>query len=75
LEEAAMNIDDAEKVLSKAMTKYAQQGPEQKKEIQKALGVLLKKLGNATTITSECEKLIQTCLLLIKSCSPCQKPT
>lgn len=63
-----MSYEDAEKVLRKAFTLYAKQGQEQKKEIQAALDVLLDTMNSASAITSECQKAIQTCLLLINNC-------
>jgi len=63
-----MSYEDAEKVLRKAFTLYAKQGPQQKKEIQAALDVLLETMNSASAIASECQKAIQTCLLLINKC-------
>lgn len=63
-----MSYEDAEKVLRKAFTLYAKQGPQQKKEIQAALDVLLETMNSASAIASECQKAIQACLLLINNC-------
>jgi hypothetical protein len=61
-EELSMSNEEAEHVLKKAIDLYAKQGPEQKKEIQEALDVLLETMSNAYAIVSECQKAIQECL-------------
>jgi hypothetical protein len=63
-----MSIKDVEAVLIKAFTLYGQQGPEQKKEIQTALDVLLEKMSSANAIISECQEALQTCLAMINVC-------
>lgn len=67
-ENPLMTIDTAEQVLNKALTAYVQNNPAEKKEIQAALDELLDKTGKATSIASECQKALQTCLTIINSC-------
>ncbi len=63
-----MNLDDAEKILSNAVTLYAQENPEKKKEILDALTLFQELTGTALNLASESNKSIQECLALMAQC-------
>lgn len=63
-----MNLDDAEKILSDAVTLYAQENPEKKKEILEALSLFQELTGAAMNLASESNKSIQECLALMARC-------
>ena len=63
-----MNLDDAEKILSDAVTLYAQKNPDKKKEIFDALSLFQKLTGTALNLASESNKSIQECLALMARC-------
>lgn len=63
-----MNLDDAEKILSDAVTLYAQENPEKKKEIFEALSLFQELTGTALTLASESNKSIEECLALMAQC-------
>jgi hypothetical protein len=63
-----MSYEDVENVLRKALTLYAQQGPEKQKEIQEALDVLLETMSRASALVSECQQAIQECLVALNDC-------
>ena len=63
-----MNLDDAEKILSDAVTLYAQENPEKKKEILEALSLFQELAGTAMNLASESNKSIQECLVLMVRC-------
>jgi len=63
-----MNLDDAEKILSNAVTLYAQENPEKKKEILDSLTLFQELTGTALTLASESNKSIQECLVLMAQC-------
>ena len=63
-----MNLDDAEKILSDAVTLYAKENPEKKKEIFEALTLFQELTGTALNLASESNKSIQECLALMARC-------
>ncbi|ASQ90934.1 hypothetical protein CHL67_08400 [Prosthecochloris sp. GSB1] len=63
-----MNLDDAEKILSDAVTLYAQENPDKKNEIFDALSLFQDLTGTALNLASESNKSIQECLTLMARC-------